>query len=164
MRIWSSRPSGLETAAGEELPVNRLPAFEGLTGEDCAVVAALLVRRRYRAGEVVVKEGNQDRSLFLIAQGTASVKIGVAGPNRSRRLATFSPGTVFGEVALLDKQPRSATVTADEDLVCYELSEDGFQALTSRHPRIAIHLLMNLGAELSRRLRRSTATVSQLES
>jgi SulP family sulfate permease len=151
-------------AVGEELPVNRLPAFEGLTREDCAVVAALLVRRRYRAGEVVVKEGNQDRALFLIAQGTATVKIDVAGPNRSRRLATFSPGTVFGEVALLDKQPRSATVTADEDLVCYELSEDGFHALTSLHPRIAIHLLMNLGAELSRRLRRSTATVSQLES
>ena len=154
----------VETAAGEELPVNRLPAFEGLTREDCAVVAALLVRRRYRAGEVVVKEGNQDRSLFFIAKGTASVKIDVGGPNRSKRLATFSPGTVFGEVALLDKQPRSATVTADEDLVCYELSEDGFHALTTRHPRIAIHLLMNIGAELSRRLRRSTATVSQLES
>jgi CRP-like cAMP-binding protein len=75
-----------------------------------------------------------------------------------------SPGTVFGEVALLDKQPRSASVTADEELVCYELSEDGFQSLTTRHPRIAIHLLMNIGAELSRRLRRSTATVSQLES
>lgn len=92
------------------------------------------------------------------------MKIDVAGPNRSKRLATFSPGTVFGEVALLDKQPRSATVTAAEDLMCYELSEDGFHALTSLHPRIAIHLLMNLGGELSRRLRRSTATLSQLES
>jgi SulP family sulfate permease len=149
---------------GEELPVNRLPAFEGLSDEDCAVAAALLARHRYRAGEVVIKEGNQDRSLFMIAKGTASVKIDVAGQNRSKRLATFSPGTVFGEVALLDKQPRSATVTADEELVCYELSEDGFHALTTRHPRIAIHLLMNIGAELSRRLRRSTATVSQLES
>ena len=154
----------VEAAEGEELPVNRLPAFEGLTDEDCAVAAALLVRHCYCAGEVVVKEGNQDRSLFFIAKGTASVKIDVGGPNRSKRLATFSPGTVFGEVALLDKQPRSATVTADEDLVCYELSEDGFHALTTRHPRIAIHLLMNIGAELSRRLRRSTATVSQLES
>ena len=153
----------VEAAEGEELAVHRLPAFEGLTGEDCAVVAALLVRRPYRAGEVVIKEGNQDRSLFMIAKGTASVKIDVAG-TRSKRLATFSPGTVFGEVALLDKQPRSASVTADEELVCYELSEDGFQSLTSRHPRIAIHLLMNIGAELSRRLRRSTATVSQLES
>ena len=137
---------------------------EGLSSEDRTLVAALLLRHHYRAGEVIIKEGNQDRSLFMIARGTASVKIDVGGPNRSKRLATFSPGTVFGEVALLDKQPRSATVTADEDMVCYELSEDGFHALTTSHPRIAIHLLLNIGAELSRRLRRSTATVSQLES
>jgi MFS superfamily sulfate permease-like transporter len=154
----------VQAAEGEELPVHRLPAFEGLTAEECAVVEALLLRRRYQAGEGVIKEGNQDRSLFLIAKGTASVRIDLGGPNRSKRLATFSPGTVFGEVALLDKQPRSATVTADEELVCYELSEEGFDTLTKTHPRIAIHLLMNIGAELSRRLRRSTATVSQLES
>lgn len=154
----------VEAAEGEELPVHRLPAFEGLTGEECAVAERLLLRHAYRPGEVIIKEGNQDRSLFLIAKGTASVKIDLAGANRSKRLATFSPGTVFGEVALLDKQPRSATVTADEELVCYELSEEGFEALTRAHPRIAIHLLMNLGGELSRRLRRSTATVSQLES
>ena len=140
-----------------------MASFEGLGAEECALAEGLLIRRHYRAGEAVIKEGNQDRSLFLIAKGTASVKIDLAG-NRSKRLATFSPGTIFGEVALLDKQPRSANVTADEDLVCYELSEDGFEALTREHPRIAIHLLMNVGAELSRRLRRSTATVSQLES
>lgn len=154
----------VEAAEGDELPVGRLPAFEGLTPDECAIAAGLLVRRHYRAGEAVIKEGNQDRSLFLIARGTASVKIDLPGPARSKRLATFSAGTVFGEVALLDKQPRSATVTADADLICYELSEDGFDTLTSTHPRIAIHLLMNIGAELSRRLRRSTATVSQLES
>jgi anti-anti-sigma factor len=154
----------VEAVEGDELPVSRLPAFEGLTDEECAVVAGLLVRRHYRTGEAVIKEGSQDRSLFLTAKGTASVKIDVAGPARSKRLATFSSGTVFGEIALLDKQPRSATVTADTELVCYELSEDGFATLTSTHPRIAIHLLMNIGAELSRRLRRSTATVSQLES
>jgi sulfate permease, SulP family len=153
----------VEAAEGDELPVGRLPAFEGLGAAECAIAEGLLIRRRYRAGEAVIKEGNQDRSLFLIAKGTASVKIDLAG-NRSKRLATFSPGTVFGEVALLDKQPRSATVTADDELVCYELSEDGFEALTRTHPRIAIHLLMNIGAELSRRLRRSTTTVSQLES
>jgi len=154
----------VEAAEGDELPVGRLPAFEGLTPAECAIAEDLLHRRCYHPGDVVIKEGNQDRSLFLIAKGTASVKIDLSGPIRSKRLATFSPGTVFGEVALLDKQPRSATVTADEELVCYELSEDGFDALTNSHPRIAIHLLKNIGAELSRRLRRSTATVSQLES
>jgi MFS superfamily sulfate permease-like transporter/CRP-like cAMP-binding protein len=154
----------VQASEGEELPVHRLPAFVGLTAEECAVVEGLLLRRRYEAGEAVIKEGNRDRSLFLIAKGTASVRIDLGDMNRSKRLATFSPGTVFGEVALLDKQPRSATVTADGELVCYELSEEGFDTLTKTHPRIAIYLLMNIGAELSRRLRRSTATVSQLES
>lgn len=154
----------VEVAEGEELPARRLPAFEGLTAEECAIAEGLLQRHHYRPGDVVIKEGNRDRSLFMIAKGTASVRIDLGGINRTKRLATFSPGTVFGEVALLDKQPRSATVTADEELVCYELSEDGFDALTTTHPRIAIHLLMNIGAELSRRLRRSTATVTHLES
>ena len=154
----------VEVAEGEELPARRLPAFEGLTAEECAILEGLLQRHHYRPGDVVIKEGNRDRSLFMIAKGTASVRIDLGGINRTKRLATFSPGTVFGEVALLDKQPRSATVTADEELVCYELSEDGFDALTTTHPRIAIHLLMNIGAELSRRLRRSTATVTHLES
>jgi hypothetical protein len=146
-----------------ELPVDRLPLLDGLTTEQRARFGALLVRRVYRAGDVVVQEGEEDHSLLLIAGGTASVKIKLAGRERYRRLATFSPGTVFGEVALLDRQPRSATVTADEDLVCYVLSAEAFDALTVDDAPIAIHLLSNLGRELSLRLRRATAMVSQLE-
>ena len=85
------------------------------------------------------------------------------GQDRQRRLASFSAGTVFGEVALLDHQTRSATVTADEEAVCYVLSEDAFHALVREHQAIAIKFLTNLGRELSRRLRRATAMISQLE-
>jgi sulfate permease, SulP family len=152
-----------DAVAAAELPVDRLPLLDGLTTEQRARFGALLVRRVYRAGEVVVQEGEEDHSLLLIAGGTASVKIKRAGHERYRRLATFSPGTVFGEVALLDRQPRSARVTADENLVCYVLSAEAFDALTMDDPPIAIHLLSNLGRELSRRLRRATAMVSQLE-
>jgi MFS superfamily sulfate permease-like transporter len=146
-----------------ELALDALPLLEGLTPEQRARLGALLIRRVYRAGDVVVQEGEEDHSLLMIARGTASVKIKRAGRERYRRLAGFSPGTVFGEVALLDRQPRSATVTADEDLVCYVLPEDAFHALTVDDPPIAIHLLANLGRELSRRLRRATAMMSQLE-
>jgi MFS superfamily sulfate permease-like transporter len=152
-----------DTAGAAELPVDGLPLLDGLTTAQRARLGALLVRRAYRAGEVVVQEGEDDHSLLMIARGTASVKIKRAGREQYRRLATFSPGTIFGEVALLDRQPRSATVTADEDLVCYVLPEDAFHALTVEDPPIAIHLLSNLGRELSRRLRRATAMVSQLE-
>jgi SulP family sulfate permease len=91
------------------------------------------------------------------------VKVELPGQSRQRRLASFTAGTVFGEVALLDQQPRSASVTADEEVVCYVLSEDAFRALVRDHQAIAIKLLTNLGRELSRRLRRATAVISELE-
>jgi CRP-like cAMP-binding protein len=99
----------------------------------------------------------------MISKGTASVKVSLAGQAREKRLASFSPGSVFGEVALLDEEPRSATVTADEELVCYVLDDARFRALTRAHPSIAIQLLTNLSRELSRRLRKANAMISQLE-
>lgn len=147
----------------DEVAVRKLSVLEGLGEADCAVVQALLVRRTYAGGETVIKEGSRDRDLFLMSRGTASVRVALPGKDRQRRLASFSAGTVFGEMALLDREPRSATVTADEHVVCYVLPEDAFRALVRDHPDIAITLLTNLGRELSRRLRRASAMVSQLE-
>jgi sulfate permease, SulP family len=144
--------------------VERLSVLEGLSQPECAVVRALLARRTFHAGEIVIAEGSGDRDLFLISRGTASVRVDGPGPGRPRRLASFSAGTVFGEVALLDQQPRSATVIADEDVVCYVLSEEAFHQLGREHPAIAIRLLTNLGRELSRRIRRANAMISELES
>ena len=122
-----------------------------------------LERRVFRRGDVVIKEGDTDRSLFMISKGTASVKFRLAGADRDKRVASFSAGAIFGEVALLDHEPRSATVSADEELVCYVLDDARFRALVREHPSIAITLLTNLGRELSRRLRKANAMISQLE-
>jgi len=146
-----------------EIAMDRLSVLEGLTEAECAVVRTLLARRTYSPGEVVIKEGSLDRDLFLISRGTVSVRVEMPGQGRQRRLASFSAGTVFGEVALLDQQPRSATVTADEEAVCYVLSDEAFGALVKDHHPIAIKLLTNLGRELSRRVRRANAMISQLE-
>jgi SulP family sulfate permease len=146
-----------------EVSMDRLSLLEGLTEAERAVVGELLSRRTYGPGEIVIKEGSLDRDLFLMSRGSVSVKVGVPGQDRQRRLASFSAGTVFGEVALLDREPRSATVTADEEAVCYVLSEEAFHALVLDHHAIAIKLLTNLGRELSRRVRRTTAMILQLE-
>jgi CRP-like cAMP-binding protein len=79
------------------------------------------------------------------------------------RLATFSPGTVFGELAILDRQARSATVVADEDLVCYALTTADYAALAEKQPSIAIQLIAAIGRELSGRLRSANRTIHQLE-
>jgi len=160
-RVILARGAG--DALTGEIALDRLSALEGLTESEVAVVGALLVRRVYSPGEVVIKEGSLDRDLFLISRGTVSVRVELPGHGRGRRLASFSAGTVFGEVALLDREPRSATVTADEEAVCYVLSEDAFHALVRDHHAIAITLLTNLGRELSRRLRRASTMISRLE-
>jgi anti-anti-sigma factor len=155
---------GREDALASEVGVDRLSVLEGMSDAECAVVRERLARRVFPAGEVVIKEGGLDRDLFLMSSGIASVRVDLAGAGRQRRIASFSAGTVFGELALLDRQPRSATVTADTTVVCYVLSEDAFHALSREHPVVAIKLLTNLGRELSRRLRRATAMISELES
>jgi sulfate permease, SulP family len=95
-------------------------------------------------------------------QGRASVYL--QQPDGAIRLATFAPGTIFGHLAILDAGPRSATVVADEDVVCHVLSGSDFAALSDAAPAVAIKLLAGLGRELSLRLRRANKTIHQLES
>jgi CRP-like cAMP-binding protein len=147
----------------EEVPLDALMALAGLSAPEHELVRRTLERRVFRRGDVVIKEGDTDRSLFMISKGTASVKFRLAGADRDKRVASFSAGAIFGEVALLDHEPRSATVSADEELVCYVLDDARFRALVREHPSIAITLLTNLGRELSRRLRKANAMISQLE-
>ncbi len=153
-----------ELAPREHYPLERIDVFAGLDGEEIDALRELLETRTYGQGEAVIRQGDQGREMFVIARGAASVKLKLAGEGRENRLATFSAGTVFGEMALLDRQPRSATVSADEDLVCYVLTEDAFNTLTKEHGAIAIKLLANIGRELSRRLRGATRTIYELES
>jgi SulP family sulfate permease len=149
--------------APAELAVEDIPVLSGLGDAERAAVASRLRRMVFGKGEVVIRQGDEDRSLFIVAQGTTTVRVTVEGTSRQIRLVSYSRGTVFGEMALLDRQPRSATVTADEEVVCYALSEDAFNALVKEHPRLAVQLLANLARELSIRLRHATRIITELE-
>ena len=146
-----------------ERPFEALDMLDGLDEAERVALARMLTHRAWKRGDVVFREGDPGQELYLISAGAASVTLQLAGLGRQSRLATFSAGTVFGELALLDPSPRSATIVADDDLVCYVLTEEAFERLRKDHPRIAIALLTNLGRELTRRLRRATRTIYQLE-
>lgn len=150
-------------AAEDEFSLEHLDVLAELGKAERDVLQGCLSRRSHRRGEVVFREGDPGRELFIIVRGTASVRIRLAGDHREKRLATFSAGTIFGEMALLDAGPRSATVIADDDLVCYVLTEDAFATLVRDHHVVAIRLLASLGRELGRRLRRANQTIYQLE-
>lgn len=150
-------------ASAAELAIRDIPVLGGLSDGDKALIAGHLCRADYGAGDVVIRQGDTDRSLFIVAKGTTTVRVNVDGNGRQVRLASYSRGTVFGEMALLDRQPRSATVVADDDVVCYVLNEDAFNALIAERPLIAVRLLANLARELSFRLRHATRMISELE-
>jgi CRP-like cAMP-binding protein len=76
---------------------------------------------------------------------------------------SFGAGTVFGELAILDAGPRSATVTTDDGLVCYALRRRDFAELSHQSSATAIKLLGNLSRLLSHRLRDANRTIQQLE-
>jgi len=150
--------------AGDECRPEDLDVLRGLSPGEGKTVVLLMERRVYEKGAIVFREGDEGKELFIIARGTASVKLRLPGQDRENRLATFSPGTVFGEVALLDAGPRSASIEAEGELVCYVLSRASFDVLAKEHQPIAIKLLANLGRELSQRLRRANRAIYQLES
>ncbi len=153
-----------DVEVGAEFPFAQLDLFAGLGTAEIALVKDKLSRRVYAKGETVFREGDPGQQLFVIAKGEASVRIRPAGATRDIRLVTFAPGTVFGEVALLDTEVRSASVEADAELVCYVLEQEVFQQLAQSHPAVAVTLLRNLGRELSNRLRRANRVIYQMDS
>jgi SulP family sulfate permease len=153
-----------DTRRGAEIPFGQLDVFSHMTEVELTTLKSTLHRSTYRKGEVIFNEGDKSRELYVIAKGYASVRLRLHGAEREARLITFSPGTVFGELALLDQGARSATIEADEDLVCYVLTHANFEKLTEHNPAVAIKLLTNLGRELSGRLRGANRTIYQLAS
>jgi len=144
-----------------EIPLQSLDLLERLSPEELAVLRPHLTRRVFNPGEFVFREGDPGDDLYVIAQGTASVRR-AEGP-RSTRLITFGEGTVFGEMALLDARPRSASVQADGPLVCYVMPRAAFEKIVSEHHAIALKLLTGLAQELGRRLRFTNEIVDHLQ-
>jgi len=92
------------------------------------------------AGRGLVEEGTVGREFFFIVEGTATVRQG------GRKVATLGPGQYFGELSLLDRKPRSATVTADTDLVLLVLDQRRFNGLLDEMPTLS-HKLLSAMAE-----------------
>jgi sulfate permease, SulP family len=144
-----------------EIPLRDVGLFARFTPDELAAIEPYLKRTSFGAGSVVFREGDPGDELMVVTKGTASAYLTL--PNTNVRLATFATGTIFGELAILDSGLRSATVTADEDLICYALTTADFAAMTAQAPLIAIRLLAAIGRELSNRLRTANRTIYQLE-
>jgi SulP family sulfate permease len=149
---------------GVGVPVGGSDLFRGLPADLVAWLHDHVEHRRYERGAVIVAAGAPDRSLYVVTSGTVSVVAGDDGDGKeATRLAGFAAGTIFGEIALLDAGPRSATVVADDDdVACSVLSVEAFVALREKRPELAYRLLENLSLGMARRLRAATEQIRTL--
>jgi CRP/FNR family transcriptional regulator, cyclic AMP receptor protein len=120
----------------------RVPLFSGLSRRHLQQVADAADEVRFRQGSVVVKEGDLGQTLFAILEGQVKVTRG------GRRLTTMGPGEFFGEIALIDRGPRTATVVADTPLVAVRLFRRSFLKLLEREPKIGEKVLATLAMRL----------------
>jgi CRP-like cAMP-binding protein len=135
----------------------RIPFFAGLDADALERVAAGARTRRFRRGEVIFHLGDPGDGLFILIAG--EVKISLPSETGDEAiLATLGPGDVFGELALLDGAPRSATATARVAAETVVLPRDRFHALIAAEPAVRDALLASLAGEL----RRLTTHVEEL--
>ena len=115
-------------------------------GLDAAALAALeplLDRRRFSAGEFIMRTGESADGMYLLVEGQVSVVMTLAN-GQLRRLATLTPGMAFGELAMVTRAHRSADLRADQPVDCFVLSTDAFDRLGREHPAVKVTLLENM--------------------
>jgi CRP/FNR family cyclic AMP-dependent transcriptional regulator len=131
--------------------------FAGLDAEGLSELATAVKRRAFRAGEVIFHQDDPGQVLYVIRDGKVKIYI-TSQDGQEVSLAVFGPGDYFGELALLDGQPRSASAVAIEPAETFALQRTDFINAVMHHPRIAIQV-MNV---LSRRLRQTDAMIQDL--
>jgi ABC-type transporter Mla MlaB component len=151
-----------EHLATEEIPLAGLPLLDGLSEAEVAIVAQHLTHDRVEPARVLFREGDPGDTLYLLSRGAIEISI-VVGPDRRHRIATMSAGALFGEAAMLDGRPRSATAVAVEASAFYALDSAALDDLVKSHPVIATTMLRNLARVLSRRMRATDQVLRGLD-
>ena len=129
--------------------LERVPLFAGLPTQELGELTSRLRPRRYGRGETLCLEGDPGTSLYIIDKGR--VKLGLtSAEGREIILDLLGPGDVFGELALLDGEPRSANAVAVESSDVLLLARDDFLRFVEQHPQVALVLLSTLSHWLRR--------------
>jgi CRP/FNR family cyclic AMP-dependent transcriptional regulator len=122
--------------------------FKGLSRSQLGAVRTVLTVRRLRSGEVLLESDDQGEAAYIIHSGFVRIRT-IQGDGDETTLAFLGPGDIVGEMSLVDRQTRSATVVAHEPVTLLVLNRALFSTLIERVPAIGL----NLATVLSRRLR-----------
>ncbi|MGH9044777.1 MAG: cyclic nucleotide-binding domain-containing protein [Acidimicrobiales bacterium] len=128
--------------ATKEVDLSKIWLFAPASSRDLRKLRRSLDEVTAAAGEVLCKEGDTGHEFFFIVKGTAAVR------RKNRRVARLRGGDYFGELALLDRRPRSATVVAETDMELLVLEQRRFLGLIETTPALTRKLLAAMAARL----------------
>jgi CRP/FNR family cyclic AMP-dependent transcriptional regulator len=128
--------------AETEDTLRRVPLFSGVKPKELKKLDRRMTERTFNEGDTITTQGESGIGFFVIEDGNATVSIG------GKIIRTLGPGEHFGEVALIDSGPRSATVVATTDLRCRGMSAWEFKPFVEEHPEVAWALLETLVGRL----------------
>jgi diguanylate cyclase (GGDEF)-like protein len=130
---------------GDRIPefIASLPLFRDMSGLEIGEVSAFLEPRRYSKGSLIFREGESGMELFIVHSGLVGSYVTQSDGTR-RDVYEFAPGLLFGEMAIIENEPRSATCYAREDTELLVLDGTDFYRLVWEHPVIGVKLLSSM--------------------
>ena len=130
-------------------------ALVELSAADAREVVSYMRPERIKAGEVVIREGESTRNDFmaLVLDGEVTVENSVAAAHDSMVVSILGPGSLIGDMGIIDGGPRSATCTASTDLALAVLTREALTRLMDTHPSVAARLLLAMSKRIADHLR-----------
>lgn len=119
-----------------------VPLFSGVKPKELKKLSKRMTERSFNEGDEITREGESGIGFFVIEDGNASVSID------GKIVRTLGPGEYFGEIALIDSGPRSATIVASTDLRCQGITAWEFRPFIEQHPEVAWPMLETLASRL----------------
>lgn len=156
------------------LDFSTIPVFSGLSAAELGKVETIFHEETRPAGSVVVAEGETGEEMYILVRGRVQISkamlmagmsvplLNMASPRKVLATLDDTSRPIFGEVALIDSDQRSATVTAITDSVFLVTNRGQFFDLAGREPELGVKLLLTLGKRMAATIRRSNAEVVKL--
>ena len=123
--------------------IKRVPLFSSASKHELEEIASIADEIDLPAGRAVISEGDAGREFFVLIDGTADVE------RAGKKVASIGPGDFFGEIALIAKTPRNATITTTSPVRALVITDRAFRQLLDHSPQIAIGVLTALAERLA---------------
>jgi len=134
-----------------------LPIFEGLGDGELRKIARLFTQKLFRPGERIFNKGDAGNEAYVVMRG----QVDIALSEESKPIATINSGQIFGELAFLDGAPRTAMAIAAQPSILLVVQRIAFMELVQREPHLGMVVMRNIAMDLSNKLRKANAAISQ---